>query len=116
MRTFVTMSAMMSLAVIAMPAVAKDRVGYQAIAAGSLSQAERTLAAERAIYPERPELMLNLAAVYAKTGRLAQARALYGDVLQQQPVSMDLADGSVETSHQLAQRGLLRLSSTMAAR
>lgn len=116
MRTFVTMSAVAAIAMLTTPAMAKDRVGYQAIAAGSLGQAEQTLAAERAIYPQRPELMLNLAAVYAKTGRMAQARALYGDVLEQQPIAMDLPDGSVETSHALAQRGLMRLTSTMAAR
>ncbi len=99
-----------------MPASAKDRVGYQAIAAGSLTQAERTIEAERTIFPERPELMLNLAAIYARTGRDAQARALYGDVLGADPVAMDLADGSVQSSHTLAQKGLARLTTTMATR
>lgn len=103
-------------AVVATPAVAKDRVGYQAIAAGSLAKAEQTIAAERAIFPDRPELMLNLAAVYARTGREAQARALYGDVLDRAPVAMDMADGSVRTSHELAHVGMSRLTTTMATR
>ncbi|VXC44749.1 tetratricopeptide repeat protein [Sphingomonas sp. 8AM] len=98
------------------PAIAKDRVGYQAIAAGSLGKAEQTIAAERAIFPDRPELMLNLAAVYARTGRETQARALYGDVLDREPVAMDLADGSVRTSHELARAGMARLTTTMATR
>lgn len=97
-------------------AVAKDRVGYQAIAAGSLAKAEQTITAERAIFPDRPELMLNLAAVYARTGREAQARALYGEVLDREAVAMDLADGSVRTSHELARAGLGRLSTAMATR
>lgn len=101
---------------VAAPVMAKDRVGYQAIAAGSMADAERTIQAERAIFPERPELMLNLAAVYARTGRDAQARALYGEVLDREPVAMDLADGSVQSSHALAQKGLSRLVTTMATR
>lgn len=104
------------VALAAIPAAAKDRVGYQAIAAGSLGQAERTIAAERAIFPDRPELMLNLAAVYARTGRDAQARALYGDVLARDAVAMDLADGTVQSSHELAQKGLARLTTVMATR
>lgn len=102
--------------IVAAPAVAKDRVGYQAIAAGSLAQAEQTIDAERAIFPERPELMLNLAAIYARTGRSGQARALYGEVLGREPVAMDLADGSVQSSHLLAQRGLAKLGAAIASR
>ena len=101
---------------LATAASAKDRVGYQAISAGSLAQAEQTIEAERAIFPTRPELMLNLAAVYARTGRAAQARSLYGQVLDQAAVAMDLPDGRVESSHALAQRGLSRLGSTIASR
>ena len=81
-----------------------------------LAQAEQTIEAERAIFPTRPELMLNLAAVYARTGRVTQARSLYGQVLEQESVAMDLPDGSVQSSHVLAQRGLLRLGSTIASR
>ncbi len=103
-------------AFVAAPATAKDRVGYQAISAGSLAQAEQTIVAERAIFPTRPELMLNLAAVYARTGRVTQARSLYGQVMDQESVAMDLPDGSVQSSHTLAQRGLSRLGSTIASR
>lgn len=101
---------------LATPALAKDRSGYTAIAAGNLSQAEATLSAERAIYPRRPEVLLNLAAVYARTNRNAQARALYDDVLAAQPVALELADGGTMSSHDVAQRGLSRLGETLAAR
>lgn len=116
MQSKLMLSALMLGTVIATPAAAKDRVGYQAIAAGSLARAEQTITAERAIFPERPELMLNLAAVYARTGREAQARALYADVLDHEAVAMDLADGSVRTSHQLARIGMARLTTAMATR
>ncbi len=102
--------------VMAVPAMAKDRNGYQAIAAGDLSQAQATLARERAIYPNRPELMLNQAAVFARTGRIAEARALYGEVLARDAVALDLPDGNVASSHAVAERGMMRLTSSIAAR
>lgn len=101
---------------IATPAIGKDRSGYTAIAAGNLSQAEATLSAERAIYPRRPEVLLNLAAVYARTNRAVQARALYNDVLAVRPVSLELSDGGTVSSHAVAERGLSRLGETLAAR
>ncbi len=111
-----TLAALTIVTLATAPATAKDRVGYQAIAAGSLAKAEQTISAERAIFPERPELMLNLAAVYARTGRDTQARALYADVLGREPIAMDLADGSVRSSHELARAGMARLSTTIATR
>ncbi|WP_341207872.1 tetratricopeptide repeat protein [uncultured Sphingomonas sp.] len=110
------LSALVLGTVMATPASGKDRVGYQAIAAGSLAKAEQTITAERAIFPERPELMLNLAAIYARTGREAQARTLYAEVLDRDAVAMDMADGSVRTSHQLARTGMARLTTAMATR
>ncbi|MEH3101116.1 tetratricopeptide repeat protein [Sphingomonas adhaesiva] len=107
---------MAAAAVVAVPALAKDRTGYQAIAAGDLSQAQATLAQERAIYPHRPELMLNQAAVFARTGRIAEARALYGEVLARDAVALDLPDGNVASSHAVAERGIMRLTSAIAAR
>lgn len=101
---------------VATPALAKDHTGFTAIAAGNLSQAEATLSAERAIFPRRPEVLLNLAAVYARTDRVAQARTLYNDVLASEPVSLDLANGGATSSHEVAQRGLARLSTTIASR
>ena len=102
--------------VAASPALARDRTAYTAIAGGDLHSAEATLSAERAIFPRRPEVLLNLAAVYARTDRAAQARQLYDDVLTSEPVALQLADGRTTSSHDIAERGLLRLASTMAAR
>jgi hypothetical protein len=95
-----------------------DRTAYRAIAASDLQTAERHLVAERRIYPGRPELMLNLAAVYARTNRLAEARALYADVLGRPAVDMDLASGKVVSSHRIAEQGraMLDRGTAMAAR
>jgi hypothetical protein len=100
----------------ATPTLAADRSGYSQIAAGNLSDAEQRIVAERRIFPDRPELMLNLAAVYRNTGRDAQARALYAAVLDRPAVSMDLPSGAVASSHAVAQRALARFSPQMATR
>lgn len=92
-----------------------ERTGFSAIAAGDFAGAERGIVAERRIFPGRPELMLNLAAVYNRTGREAQARALYVAVMQRPDVLMDMPNGATASSHALAQTGLRR-SSSMAVR
>jgi tetratricopeptide (TPR) repeat protein len=95
--------------VAAIPAQAQDRAVATHIVQGDLSQAESKLLAELRIYPGRPELLLNLAAVYAKTGRTSEARALYARVLSKDDVLMDLAADRTAGSHAIAQRGLRRL-------
>lgn len=102
-------------AVAASPAVAGDRTGYQAIVAGNLQSAEQRLMAERRIYPDRPELMLNLAAIYGQSGRLDQARSLYAAVLDRPAVSMQMAGGGLASSHDIANRGLGRLTPALIA-
>jgi hypothetical protein len=71
------------------PAIARDRLGYQAIQAGDLLKAERILVAERQFNPGMPEVMLNLAYVYRHTGRTSEARALYRQVLDQPEIMLD---------------------------
>lgn len=115
-RVMLAAAAGMMLAGAVGMATAQERTGYHAIAAGDLAGAEATLERERAIFPQRPELMLNLAAVYARTGRASEARALYGDVLQREPIDLELGDGSAVSSHLIAKRGLARLDTTVAAR
>lgn len=95
---------------------AAERTAYPAIASGDLAAAERMLVAERRIYPDRPELMLNLAAVYARTGRAGEARALYQAVRARPASVMDLPDGATASSHDVAARGLNRLAPAYAAR
>lgn len=109
-----------SLAVLAVltlvaPCYAGIRTGYSAIAAGDLQRAETTLTAERRIFPDRPELMLNLAAIYGRTDRADAARALYNEVLAKPEVSMLMPAGAVESSHDVAQRGIARLEPSVVA-
>lgn len=97
----------------AAPALAQGlavRTSHDAIARGDWAKAERVLVAEQRIFPDRAEVMLNLAAVYASTGRPALARSTYRDVLSRADVMMDRADGSVVSAHSVAQKGLARLA------
>ena len=97
-------------AVTATPALARDTTGFHAIAAGDLGAAEQTLKAERRIYPQRPELMLNLAFVYARTGRVAEASALYRAVLSRDEVMLETPAGAEASSHAIATAGLGRVA------
>lgn len=100
---------------LATPALADDRTGYRAIAAGDYQKAEATLLVERRIFPRRPELMINLATVYARTGRVAEAATLYRAALRAEPVEMVLPDGMVSSSQEVARRGLDSLGRTTLA-
>lgn len=93
----------------AVPASAQDRVASVAIEQGDFSSAEQTLLQELRIHPGRPELLLNLATVYAKTGRQAQAKSLYRQVLAQSDVLMDLSADRTAGSHAVAMAGLRRI-------
>jgi DNA-binding SARP family transcriptional activator len=94
----------------ALPALAQDEaVASAQIAQGNYSVAESQLLAELRVHPGRPELLLNLAAVYARTGRTVEARNLYTKVLSKDDVLMDLAVDRTAGSHTLAQHGLRRL-------
>ena len=115
MRGHLVLAAMaMATMTIAAPLHAKDRTGYRAIAAGDFAAAERTLVAERRIFPNRPELMLNLAAVYSRTGRVAEASALYAQVLARPATMLDLPSGHEVSSHSLATTALASLPSNVA--
>lgn len=105
-------------ALLAMPAAAQERtrVAHAAIMSGDLAKAERTIVADQRIYGSRPEVLLNLAAVYAQSGRVAEANALYRQVLAQDAVLMDMSRERSATSHAIAQTGLARLTPQYAQR
>ncbi len=115
MRTMMMFALVAGIA--AAPALAADRTGYQAIAAGDYATAEKTLINELRIFPNRPELMINLGTVYARTGRVSEAASLYRAALAVDPVAMDMPDGAVTSSHTVAKRGLDSLAPvTLAVR
>lgn len=89
--------------------------GFNAIQRHDLTAAEARLVAQRAAEPNEPSVLINLAHVYSKTGRVDQAAALYRQVLAGENVMLATADREGVWSHDLAQRGLAR-ARMMAAR
>ena len=106
MRVHLVMAAGVAALASAAPVMGQDRTWHRAITAQEYGKAERRLVAERRFHPERADLMLNLAAVYLRTGREPQARALYDEVLAAPPVAMDMPSGRVLSSHAVANAAL----------
>lgn len=103
---------------VATPALAQDgavRTAHDAIVGGNFAKAEQVLIAERQIYPGSAEVLVNLAAVYAATGRQMQAATLYRQILDRDAVLLDRGDRSTVSSHQIAQAGLGRISAYQTA-
>lgn len=95
---------------------APGSLGYAAIEAGDWATAEAQLTASRA-GDNDPARLLNLAHVYAKTGRIAEAQALYEQVATGDDVGpFELADGTVISSREAAKRALARVRTTTALR
>jgi len=82
--------------------------GYDQIAAKNLQAAEKRLVSQREAEPNEPSVLINLAYVYKKTNRVAEARSLYDAVLAQPDVLMALGSGKPAWSHALAMKGLGR--------
>jgi len=111
----IVLAAPLALIPAAHAQVRADPYAKVAIQAGDYATAERKLLAEQRIFPAKPEVLLNLAAVYSKTGRHSEARAVYDRVLALDPVAMDVADGQVAPSHLVAHRGLRLLDAARQA-
>ncbi|MEI9926619.1 MAG: tetratricopeptide repeat protein [Sphingomonas sp.] len=95
----------------AMPAQAQsfETTASTTIRNGTYGEAERILTRELRSQPNRPEFLLNLAAIYLHTGRADAARALYRRVLSLDEVDMDLASNTSAGSHAIALAGLRRI-------
>ena len=92
-----------------------DHNGAVEIVRGDFAKAERVLVAARQVSPRDPELMLNLAVVYAKAGRPDAARALYRQVKAQPDEEMLLNGGAAVSSHALADAALIALDGRQLA-
>ncbi len=95
---------------IASSANAQDvQYAHAAITAGNFTSAERSLERETRAGNREPEVLLNLAAVYAMTQRSDAARALYAKVLAGEDASLVLPSARVASAHDVARRGLQML-------
>ena len=88
---------------------ASDDLGYQAIRNMDWATAEMQLQAGLQKDPGNVSRQLNLAWVYAQTGRTAEAAALYEEILRRDRDRVaTLSSGGTSTA-ELAKRGLNRL-------
>ncbi len=104
---FVTLGAAL-VATAAGAQTQEQTYGFNAIQRDDLAGAEARLIAQRAAEPNEPSVLINLAHIYSKTGRLEQAEAMYREVMAGENVLMLTGSRSQAWSHQLAQRGIDR--------
>lgn len=97
-------------------AMAQDGTSYQLLAKGRYALAIDRLEHQRKINADAPEATLNLATAYARSGRSADARAMYLEVLAEPAVDLDMMNGPGVNSHQVARRGLAAIGQTIATR
>lgn len=90
-------------------------LGFAAIMDEDWAKAERQLLASHADADD-PARLLNLAHVYRSTGREAEARRLYGAVLDERDRTVELANGEPASCHALARKALAQSTGTMARR
>ena len=91
--------------------VVGDEAVRESITRGDFATAEGALVPRLREGEATPELLLNLAAVYALTDRPEAAQALYRWVLSERDALMDLSrrEGDTKTAHEIARDGLQRL-------
>ena len=90
---------------------AADDVAYRAIVNHDWATAERQLLAGLQKDPESSFRKLNLAWVYAQTGRKAEAATLYREILERDKDRVaTLSSGEGTSVAKLAERGLVRLN------
>lgn len=97
------------------PGHAQSFSGAEQIAGGDLAAAEREIGEQRRVFPNDPDLLINLAHIYARTDRLAEARRLYRVVLDRPDEDLVLADGRSAPAHALASEGLRRTTTQVVA-
>lgn len=96
---------------------ARTALGYEALLRADYRTAEAQLQAQRRIAADDPARLLNLAHVHWQTGRLLSARALYEAVRDhRRHFALEMADGQVLDSREVARIALERMGETIAAR
>ena len=120
--------ALCAVAAITVPAFANERparelgyargaLGYEALMRADYSVAEQQIEARNGAAANDPARLLNLATVYLRTGRIANARALFEAVRDhRRHFALEMANGAVMDSREVARVALERMGETYAAR
>jgi Flp pilus assembly protein TadD len=111
--------AMVGVALVATATQASDLQGFagaKEISRGDLVAAERVILEQQRMFPRDADLLINLAYVYARTGRQAEARRLYEQVSAQPDDMLDMSGQRRVKAHRVAAAGLRRLNQQVATR
>lgn len=93
-----------------MPTVQQEPYSaYELIASGHHARAEVSLLRQTRLHPDAPEVILNLAALRLASGHATDAAHLYSRVMTLPPMDMDMPDGSIRSSHDVARTGIARI-------
>ncbi len=95
-------------------ASARDVNGAEQIMSGDYVAAERILLREQRLFPHDTDLLINLATVYARTGRASEARRLYALAAAQPDETLDMAGDRTMSSRKVAMAGLRTLGREVA--
>lgn len=108
----VTSALAAGLLVAATPGLAStdDNNGATQIARGDYVAAEAIIRHEQRLFPSDPDLMLNLATVYAHTGRPDEARGMYRAVLDRPDEQLVTGDDQEQSSHAIASKALRQMT------
>ena len=116
MRKLLATVAALAFATAAQAGDLQGFAGAKEIARGDYVAAERFITGQQRMFPRDADLLLNLAHVYARTGREAEARQLYEQVRAQPDDMLDLSRQRTVRAHVLAAAGLRALDRQIAAR
>ena len=96
-------------------ASAENWNGAAQIARGDYAAAERIIVREQRLFPRDTDLLINLATVYARTGRVAEARRTYALAAAQPDEQLDMTSSRTMSSRALATGALRSLDREVAA-
>lgn len=96
--------------------VPDGRLGAKALTAGRFAAAESRLASMPVYGENDPARLINLGHAYAGLGKMAQAREAYRSARFAPEVTLVLANGTEESSRDVAVRALGRLNPSYALR
>ncbi len=96
---------------------ARGSLGFDAIVAGDLQTAESQIENARTVAADDPARLLNLGYIHMRTGRTQSAQRLFESVRDHRSgVMLQLANGEVADSRDVARRALVRMNPVLANR
>lgn len=96
---------------------ARGSLGYDALRANDLRTAEVQIESAQGIAADDPARLINLGYIHMRTGRIQSAQRLFEAVRDHRTnVMLELANGEVASSRDVARRALARMTPSFATR